>query len=941
MTYDPARFFPSKGAPESEILAYRDRRINRFSLFRNSHVGRGALSMWYYLGKQWSEFDIDAAFDGVRGSIIRTIREDGHVRPVTNEISPAVEQEVIALVQRGWLPKVTPGSNDPRIKAAAQVNHDILNYQLKRMQWDEKRRQLGVNFVTGGTGIIYTGWDRSYAELRTVAVPGAMICSNTSCGTKLYSNQVPVGTLQSGIGGQPVQHLETARPVPYDPDELAQYDDPSGMEMAQLSYCPTCPSPTPLRPYTPTPEEAAEEDDIFGRPLGVMEPRGMANIEIDLMHEFYPENGGARVTPDTLRSWGRRKIRSLEWWEEHAPHLIDQIDPDPVSELLYDDPILGNWDLLGSWNASYDAGVLDNHANADELVQLPSFRHPRGRYVLCSKNKVVLDEDLLEESEVEGDSGQGEAMYVARVNVSVSRYKIRPTELWGTNLPEEVISPQNRLNTMDAQIVEERERLGGVSLLMTKDMWIDDSIHTGTDSGGMCRYVFYEPPPNNPDKVPLEFGGKLFNPEVYMERDKVQADIRRIANVSEASQGDNPTGVSNTSQLQLLIEQDEKKRALREDDLIRSVERSWTHISQMEWILRKDPDVYRILGPDKTWKYEQYVGSAIRGQTEIEIEKQSYISKSVMKREAAREALADGLITIDSPVAKRRMLEAYGLDTDINEDTNNQVDQAERQWVDFVDKSLIRVQDSIDEPSIRYQVLGTHLLTDEGQRLTEEAKWDEISRVVAGWELEFDNLAVMEAKSIAFYGGRLTPEEGQVAFAQATLQFQESEDAFKQQQAVFTQQQALPLAPGVPPALPPLPPQPPPQPVVGIPVLLQDRIYMVWSGMCKKQGLVLEPEAPPPPAIDEPIVGPPPPDPRVVYVKMRALVEAYRRSIIPGSVAPGTGATSIPIDKGGPVVPSPMGGPAPGAAPQQGAAPPIGQPPPTNPTNPTPEGGKH
>lgn len=930
MAQDLSRFFPPKGAAESDILAYRDRQINRFSLYRNSHIGRVALSIWYYLGRQWAEFDMESSFDGIRGSILRVLADDGHLRPVTNEIAPAVEQEVIALVKRGWVPKVTPGSNDPRIKAAAQVSHDILNYQLKRMEWAQKRRQLGVNFVTGGTGIIYTASDRSYAEMRTVAVPGAMAC--TRCSTRLFSAEVPVDTLRQGIKGQPVHHLETAKDVEMDPDELAQYDRPQDMQMAKLSVCPTCEEPVPLVPYEPTPQEAEEADDVFGRPLGMMEPRHMSILEIDLPHEWYPENGGARVTPDTLRRWGRRKIRSLEWWEEHAPHVVDQIDPDPISDLIYDDPILGDWSMYGAWSPSLDQGILDHHANADELVELPSFRHPLGRYVLCSKNKVVIDEDLLEESEVEGSDGKMEISYVARANVSISRYDIRPTEIWGTNLPEKVISPQNRLNTMDSQIVEERERLGGVSLMMTRGMWMDDDIRTDTRNGVTARVVFFEPDPSDPTLRPIPFGGQLFNPEVYMERDRTLTDIRHLASASEAASGENPKGVGNTSQLQLLIEQDEKKRVLREDDLIGSVERAWTHISQMEWLLRTDPDIYRVLGPDKSWKYEQYVGSAIRGQYEIEIEKQSYISKSVMKREAAREALADQLIVLDSPVARRRLLEEYGLDTDINEDTNNQVDQAERQWVDFVQKGIVRVQDSIDEPSIRYQVLGTHLLTDEGQRLTEEVGWDEISRVIAGWELKYDNLVMMEMASIAFYGDRLNQQQGEDAYTQATLQFQKSEDDYAQQKALFDAQSQVPATPGALPPVAPVPPSPPPPVAPPIPVLLQDRIYMVWSGMCMEAGIPLEPPAGPPP-VDAAARGETEqaPDPRAQYVKMRALVEAYRRSIIPGTVAPGTGSTSIPIDKGGPVVPSPMGGPAAGGMPQPANAAPM---------NPMPEGGK-
>src|SRR5687768_428122 len=153
----PYRFFPARGASEAELLEYRDYVINPWSVVRNGHMSRIGQAMWYLLGRQWSEFDYSVAFDGVRGAFLREldIGETGSVvRPVTNEVDPAVEAEVIALVKRRWTPKVFPDNPDPRIKAAAQVAHDRLNYRLEQISWREKRHQLGLHFAIGGTGLV-------------------------------------------------------------------------------------------------------------------------------------------------------------------------------------------------------------------------------------------------------------------------------------------------------------------------------------------------------------------------------------------------------------------------------------------------------------------------------------------------------------------------------------------------------------------------------------------------------------------------------------------------------------------------------------------------------------------------------------------------------------------------------------------------------------------
>ena len=912
MALDESRFFPNQYASEADILRFRDRVINRWSTYRNQHMGRIALSFWYYLGRQWAEFDAEAAFDGVRGAILRDVDTSDLPRPVTNEISPAMEEEMIALVGRKWVATNTPTSNDPRIKAAAQVAKDQLNYRLEQLKWPMKRRQTALHFAVGGTGLIYSSWDKSYFNLRTVGAPSAVYCG--SCSLKLYSPDVPLATFQAGIEGMPFSHAESAKELPLGEGEGLEAGKGGSDEdarMMRISYCPRCQEASELKPYTVPEEEATGSDDILGRPLGIQEPRGGTEIEIDVPFEFYPQNGGVRVSPYDLKRWGRRKIRSLEWLEERYPHLAHLVEPDPPSELLYDDPMLGEWSILGNWSASLDSGILDNHALVDEVVEEPSFRHPMGRYVVATKDLVLEDSNLLEE---QYDEDEGEKLYVPRVQMSVSRYKIRPLEIWGTSGPDEAISPQNRLNGLDAQVIEARLRMGGPNMFMHPDMWVDNPIRMES-SYGLGKIFFFNPSIANPQFTkPEVFGGTLMPDSVYMERDRTQADLRRNISSSDASRGIAPKNVGATSGLQLLIEQDERSRSLREEEFVGSVERTWSHILQLEWILRVDPDVYRVLGPDKTWKYEQYRGAMLRGQYEIKIERSAFIGKSVVRREAAREALADGLVSPDSPVARRRLLEAYGIESDVtvNEDQYNQVDQADRQWVDFVDKGIVRVQDSIDDPAIRYLVLGTHLLSEEGQRITLEEDWDTKARAIAGWEEELRRASMLEQMVIEFYGGRLSPDEAQVAYAQAMVAYDEQMTVYEQQTATHREMVATPL-PGVPPPIEPMQPQKPPPPVF-LPALLQDRILTIWQGLMQKAGVELGG------GVTEGMERDP-----LVYVKFRALVEAYRMSA--------AGAGVMPPAPGAPPIPPAAMAPA-----NTGETGRVGK---TQPTAPMPEGGSH
>lgn len=935
-----SRFFPAEGSSEADLLEFRDRLINPWSIYRNQRMAEIGLWMWYFLGKQWASLDYESAFDGIRGSILRDDESGpyGMPRPVTNEIDPAVEQAVITFVKRQWTAKVTPQSPDPAIKAAAQCATDMIQHRLDTLLWPEKRYQHAFHYAVTGTGLLYTARDRSYNTLRATGAPSAVWCA--SCQTKLYSDEVPSEVLRAGVQGKPIAWAETAKPVIPDPDQIA---DASDLDLQRLTYCPTCADEArPLAPYEPDQNEAENESDIFGRSLGILEPKGHSVLEVDLPFEFYPQDGGYRQTPSTLRRWGRRKIRSAEWLEEHAPHLIDEVDPDPVNELLMNDPILGNFDILGKWSSSLDSGILDHHYNVDEMVELPSYRYPLGRYVTALKNKVVEDGPLLLQAQVEGEPVE---QYVPRVEMSISRLKMRPLELFGTGLPANLISPQNRLNGLDGQVIHWRLTRGSPNLYMPPDMWLDNPVKFNADYG-LGKIFFFQPSVSNPEFTKPEIlTGDLMPSEVYEERDRIQADLRRTG-PQDATIGMAPKNVGTTSGLQFLVDQDEQTQSLREDELIRSAEKSFSHLLHMEWLLQVDPDEYRVLGPNKVWSYHQYTGNALRGQIECKIERGSSISKGTLLREAAREALADQLIDISSPIVRRKLLELYNLDADLSPDTSYQVDHAERQWVDFRDKGIIRVQDTLDEPMVHFLILRSHLRTEEGEQLADQAGWDSISRSIAGWQEELIRLEQLDEMTKAFYGGRLFGEDAKVAYGKAMVAYSDQMDVFEQQQATSQKIQADPLAAAqIAGSLPPAqPPQMPPPPIF-LPALLQDRVMMVWDKMQKAyQQQMAEGQA-------APTEGAPPPLPPITptdgpgaqfaqspgsYVKFRALVEAYRLTAAPPPItAPGAGP-------GDPSQGQALQSPIPGSAGPGSPIPSTSEPVPGPATTASlPEGGKH
>ncbi len=906
--------FPPHGAPQSALLEFRDRIIDPWAQHRRRRMADIALWMSFYLGQQWVDIDPYAAFDGVRGSLLMDSdlgMSDDMPRPVTNEIDLGIEQAVIALVQRKWTGKSVPTSADPAIKAAAQVSTDVMQHRLDVLSWPAKRVQHAFHFALAGTGLLYTGVDRNYTQLRVVSNPGAVWCS--ACGTKLYSANVPSDVLRAGIDGKPVAFADTAKPVPfeeqYDSEVVDMAED---LDLQKLNYCPTCDDKmVPLTPYRPTQHEAENDTDVFGRALGIAEPKDQSCIEVDLPQEWYPQDGGYRHTPDTIRRMGRRKIRDIGWIEERAPHLMDKLEPDSISELLAGDPLLGGVSSMSRWSGLLDRGVLDHHKNVDEVWELPSIRYPRGRWMMALKDEVITEDDLLLPAIVEDDTIDEDA-FVARVSMGIARCKLRPNEIWGTSIAAPAVSPQKRLNGLDAQIIEWRLSHGGSEVWMPEDMWLANPVQIEGSRGGR-KVFFYRPSTSMPEVTKPEIaGGMLMPSDVYMERDRTQADIKRRLGPQDPTIGEAPKNVGTTSGIQYLVDRDLATHSLREDELIRSGEAAFGHIMRMEWLLKTDEESYRVLGPNKAWSYKQYTGAAIRGQVEVKIERGSSIPRSTVQREAAREAIADGLLPIESlsPVVRRELLELYGLDPGLAPDEFYQVDHAQRIWVDFRDKGVIRTQDTLDEPGIHYLVLRGHLRTEEGEQLADSVGWDAINRSVAGWQDDLARMELLNQQTIEFYGGRLNEEDGKLAYGKAIMAHDKSLAIFKKQQQ--TQQQMNPAAAGALGIMPAEPPVPPPPPVF-LPALLQDRIMLVWSKLLQDAGGVQPPAADVTAALDTaPDAG--------TFIQFRALVEAYRLS-----------ATAA---EAGPAAPAQGGGDEPEE--NQGTSQPA---PNTPPTNSTPDGG--
>lgn len=704
--------FPTLDATSEEILAYRDRHFNMESFYRCRIMERASQNIHYVLGRQWIELDTSLIADGSRGYVFRDLPHDEAnpiPRPVTNMIAPAVEAEVASLGKRELTAKVVPTSSDPRIESAARLANEILEDRLHQLNWPAVREELAYDFIVTGLAILKSYWDRSWSDYEVVGSEFSQACPQ--CNIKLATNKIP---------------SELAPEVQFGSELLTPVDADS--DLLEMQVCPKCGGS--LQAYSPSLEEAYTESDVFQRPMGQTRPKGQTALEVVSMFDFFPENSGVGVTPDTCRVWGQCSVRSLDWIEERYPDFFPEVAPEDPTELLRWHPQFGEWSHLGRFDYSLDSSIYDNHSRVYELYQDRSWKNPLGRLlIVVGKDLIVENTTLYTEIQLE----DGKTKVVPRVKFCAATFKRRRGEFWGHTFVEDLISPQNRLNGMDSQIVDARERMGSPHWLFPDGAEV--SGPEWDEAYGSGKFLYWTPDPTNPTIAPQKFGDVLMNTGIYQERDRVVADMKTLAGPQDVELGEAPKNITTTSGLQLLNEAAERRRGPRERSLHQIFQQAWEHQLQLVWAFRDTPDTYEY-SKDGITLSREYTNSDILGQCKVKVEKQGYVDRSLYQKEATREAQMDGLINANSVVAKQRILELRGLPTNINEEIDYQVLKAKQQWVRFAENGEVpQIDRTLDDPAVRFEVLKTQLLTDQGDKLAVAAGWPMAAPMLANWQM--------------------------------------------------------------------------------------------------------------------------------------------------------------------------------------------------------------
>jgi hypothetical protein len=295
-----------------------------------------------------------------------------------------------------------------------------------------------------------------------------------------------------------------------------------------------------------------------------------------------------------------------------------------------------------------------------------------------------------------------------------------------------------------------------------------------------------------------------------------------------------------------------------------------------------EPRSYETQGPGKSWEIKEFTGLDLAGLTDVRVDVEASFSDQLYEAQAVEDALEKGLIPIDTPVAKREIAKVLRIPQTLMDESNVQIDDAERKWFAFRQEQKVpNLDESLDNHTIFWEVYGKALKGEDGRECVERSGWENFLPALSGWE---EKLAMAE--------------QADAMARQIPAMMQQAEAAGK-----------------------PAPMQIPPEQLeeMLLPADLPSRILIVWLKALAAKGIKVEETEPASPGM-EPQEGAQDatrPSYTLTFMRFRAVAEAHRlyaqgrkpggppMPTAPMAPAPGTPPPPPMLPPTGPVAPEP------------------------------------
>ena len=353
-------------------------------------------------------------------------------------------------------------------------------------------------------------------------------------------------------------------------------------------------------------------------------------------------------------------------------------------------------------------GQLKGHAIVKEAYLAPSKKHLKGLMVVVAGGHTLYvgPSPYFQENILDSWSPY-----------TVCKWQEVFFRFHGLSLVENLISPQKRINSLDALIILNRMTMVAPQWLLPKGCGVPEGYIDGRPS----LNIFYNPVGANgarPEKIP----GVGLPGDVFAERKYLVEEFYRLAGTNEVVQGLRPEGVNTASGLNLLLEQSLNKFSSQIQFWEKFIELG--QIKKMQLIAHRykepRPEVIQALRSYNKDNLDveiyDFIGEDIKDNINLKVEAGSSIPKSKAYeqdnyKQMAQMGLFGPIDPVQNPMANQEFLEKFGM-SPFSTEMNADVERA--RWVVSVLTSINRgimpremypVFRPIDNPDIHKKII--------------------------------------------------------------------------------------------------------------------------------------------------------------------------------------------------------------------------------------------
>lgn len=556
-----------------------------------------------------------------------------------------------------------------------------------------------------------------------------------------------------GMGDQ-TSLFPSIPPMPPPPPPTCDFACPANAP-PEYGVCPMHPDQQ-LVPYQPTLEEAATTD------LGVDIPKGDWFMRVLYPYQVFVADEGIDQDPTDVNEWLEMYTRRLSWAEERWPDKIRdergllRVHPENAAVLMKQNPTLGSPDILKHIQTTKTmrshVTILEYHRKP-WMEWKPTPNAPAGSGGRYEKNKGRSIFALV------GASGKGvialDGPYMIpslnKPNTEVARARLEfvAWELMdggrractGQSMWDRMFDPQDGINERASQTRSVNQRTADPLYIERKGA----NLEMAGDSAIPTRRVRADIDPA--DRMPplMLLNNEVINPGVYDEIAFNSAYLKKMQVEVEAGQV--PPGVAAATAIAYLKTEAGEKRRPRILRIRRALVRAWNHGLQLMSAMYIEPREYDYEDENGDERTSFIEGDVIaQSNPKVDIYPTPDYDITDARRESIRDMVQLGILDPRAtPQLSRKIVGALDETLDFFLDDDMQEQQAQREWRDFKDKQRRPVTDpSLDDDETHYQCHGRDCFTEWFRQAEDDARWDEVLKVIGGdWDAMIEKVKMM------------------------------------------------------------------------------------------------------------------------------------------------------------------------------------------------------